>query len=215
MHRPLTLVIMLAVLAGALSFLGTLLSAPGQVDARLYGSQVRAAMGAGDWALVAKVSRAAVRQAPRMQEALLFQAFAEDRTGSQSRADYLWARLERVSRENIRRGNDSAEQWYYLGWGLSGQGYEEGARAAWRDLVRQMSPREEPYNRVCYLTLAGETEAALEAWERLAEAPVGVDWRWARVDPDLEGIRGDPRFEEARQRARQLLRQAVEEETRI
>lgn len=215
MNRPLTLVLMLAVLAGAFTFLGTLLTAPSHVNVAQYGSQVRAAMAAGDFSLVGELSRKALRGEPRFQEAMMFLAINEERHGSQRRADSLWSRLERVSRENIRRGNGRPEQRYYLGWALHGLDRPDEARREWAELVRLTGPGEDGYNRACYLALAGRTDEALAEWERLTESGVGIDLRWARVDPDLDAIRGDPRFEAARQKARQRLRARMENETRI
>jgi hypothetical protein len=201
MDRPLTLVIILAVLSGAMAFLGTLLSAPGQIDRRAYGQQVRTAMASGEWPRVREESRRALRQDSRFQEALLFLGMAEDRVGDARRARSAWTRLERISRENIARGNDSPEQLHFLGWALSGQGDDAGARAAWRDLVETMGDPN-PYDRVCYLALAGDTEAALVEWERLMRRPRDPTlMAWSRVDPDLDGIRNDPRFEAARRRS--------------
>ena len=178
-------------------------------------------MAAGEWSKIGELSRPVLRASPRLQEAMLFLAIAEDHGGSEARADRLWARLERVTRENINRGNSRAQQWHYLGWALFGQGHVDGAGAAWRDLVRTMGPDENQYNRVCYLALAGETEAAMAEWENLTEAPGGFDLRWARVDPDLNGLRDDPRFEAARlrgirwQRERQRVEPEAEAEIAI
>lgn len=198
MERPLTLVLILAVLSGALTFLGTLLSAPAQINRGRFANDVRQAVQAGDWATVTELSRKAVRADPRFQEALLFLGLAEDRIGSARRASHTWSRLERVTRENIERGNGSAVQQHFLGWALSGQGKDEGARAAWRELAATMDDSVDRYNRVCFLALAGRTEEALAEWERYVSSRRGNGMLgWARVDPDLEGIRSDPRFEGA------------------
>ncbi len=73
-----------------------------------------------------------------------------------------------------------------------------------------MPRRESAYNAACYLALAGQREGALAAWQRVADEG-GIDVRWAQVDPDLDSIRDDPRFEEGMDR----LRRALEGQTRI
>lgn len=216
MGRPLSLVIILSVLSGAMAFLGTLLTAPSQVDFRAFGEGVRRAAVDGNWTLVTNMSRQAVRNEPRFQEAMLFRGFAEDRLGSATRARHIWERLESVTRENMRRGNASAIQWHFLGWALRGRGLEDEARVAWRRGVEELTSNDDPYNRVCLLALAGEAEAAIAAWEALVEGRITRELiTWAKVDPDLEGIRSDPRFEAARERAWRLFTNRVERGTAI
>lgn len=201
MDRPLTLLTVLAVLAGIFAFVGTLVTAPATFDRDRWAMQVRATASSGDWGAVRSQSRRVVRQQPRMQEALLFWGLGEERAGTPERATSAWTRLEIVTRENIGRGNKHGRQWYYLGWALAGQGDIQGAAEAWGELVRRM-PRDGQYNAACYHALAGDKEEALAAWERATAGQDRVDPAWARVDPDLELLRGDPRFETGLDRVR-------------
>jgi tetratricopeptide (TPR) repeat protein len=79
----------------------------------------------------------------------------------------------------------------------SGHAYE--ARA----LVREITPGPGSYyNLACTHALLGDTERALELLRReleesrLSPGALEKQREWARQDPDLESLRGDPRFEE-------------------
>ena len=90
---------------------------------------------------------------------------------------------------------------YYLAWGLRGLGDLERSQAIFALLadneVRASRRRGgDLYNRACAAALAGRREQAVsDLVESLRTAPVSP--RWARVDPDLDPIRDDPRVIEA------------------
>ncbi len=70
-----------------------------------------------------------------------------------------------------------------------------------RAILREVSPSPANlYNVACTWALLGEKELALECLKRdLEENPMSAGMRdkqreWARTDPDLESLRGDPRF---------------------
>lgn len=205
MSRALNLVIMLSILAGGFAFVGTLLSAPGRFSRSGYSGEVRAAAIAGEWEQVGRLSRRAIRRVPAFQEALLFWGWSEMKQNHPTGARVVWTRLRDAANREIGNGNGDPEQWYMLGWALHGLGDQAGADRAWDQLIARMGG-EGNYNQACYYAVAGETELALQAWERLGAASEGVDLRWSDVDPDLDSIRGDPRFTAAREIIRQRLR---------
>ena len=49
------------------------------------------------------------------------------------------------------------------------------------------------YNLCCTYSLLGERQKAVDTFAQAVEAGYS-NLRWARLDPDLEPIRGDPRF---------------------
>ena len=70
-----------------------------------------------------------------------------------------------------------------------------------RDLLREVRPGPQPwYNLACTYALLGESETAigyprLELENHPSEASRRRQKAWARDDPDLASLRGDPRFE--------------------
>lgn len=214
MNRPLNLVILLAILAGGFAFVGTLLTAPAQFSVGEYGREVRVAAIDGNWRQVKRLSERAFRRAPGLQDALLFWGWSQDELDHPREGAIVWTRLRDSARRSIADGNRNSDQWYYLGWGLHGTGDAAGAARAWDQLIARMRGVGR-YNAACYLTLAGEHERALEVWEQLAASMEQVDTRWAAVDPDLEGIRNDPRFTAALEQIRQRQRAAAQSQTRI
>lgn len=61
--------------------------------------------------------------------------------------------------------------------------------------ARELMPTDDHYNRACLEAITGNTDAALENLAKaLAQRPDLHDW--ARRDPDLASLHGDPRFEE-------------------
>lgn len=219
MNRPVVLIVVMSILAGALAFVVTLVSAPEPFDQGEFGARVRESAADHRWARVAAIGRAAARQAPRSQEVLLFWALGEERSGNPSRAAMAWERLLRVTQENLDRGNLNSQQWYYRGWALHGLGDHEGARSAWEANAERTGPGELLYNQVCYLALAGRREDALAAWEQLSRSREvlrgSFSPTWARVDPDLDSIRDDPRFQAALERAEQRIRRQQEREVPV
>lgn len=217
MGRPLSLVLVLAVLSAGFAFVGTLLTAPSPFLPGEYGRQVRATAARNQWARVAEYSRRMARSRPREQEVLLFWGLGSERSNNPEQAAEVWERLAGVSRENIRRGSRDPAQWYYLGWGLRGIGDEPGAAQAWGELVRLMGDGVgfSGYNAACYHALAGNTEEALAAWERFGESGDRESMGWIRVDPDLDAIRDEARFRAVLERMRDRYRRQGELETRI
>jgi len=60
--------------------------------------------------------------------------------------------------------------------------------------ARELIPPDDHYSRACLEAIVGDAEAALDHLaEALAQRPGWCDW--ARRDPDLAALHGDPRFE--------------------
>ena len=73
--------------------------------------------------------------------------------------------------------------------GREAEAQEEIARA------RPLIEKENEYNRACFAAICGEREEALRLLE-IALQKRQVSRQWARRDPDLRSLHGDPRFEE-------------------
>ncbi len=61
--------------------------------------------------------------------------------------------------------------------------------------ARPLMEKESEYNRACFAAICGESEEALRLLE-IALQKRQVSPQWARQDPDLRSLRGDPRFEQ-------------------
>lgn len=104
-----------------------------------------------------------------------------------------------------------AYAWYWLGLSHLGLGEEESARAAFgqasavqEGVVESSREGGAWYNLACFRARAGDGEGAIAALERSVRGRRGwSDAAWARRDPDLELIRGDPRFEAALENVRE------------
>jgi tetratricopeptide (TPR) repeat protein len=72
--------------------------------------------------------------------------------------------------------------------GREAEAQEEIARA------RPLMEKENEYNRACFAAICGEREEALRLLE-IALQKRQVSRQWARRDPDLRSLHGDPRFE--------------------
>jgi len=72
--------------------------------------------------------------------------------------------------------------------GREAEAQEEIARA------RPLIEKENEYNRACFAAICGEREEALRLLE-IALQKRQVSRQWARRDPDLRSLHGDPRFE--------------------
>ena len=73
--------------------------------------------------------------------------------------------------------------------GREAEAQEEIARA------RPLMEKENEYNRACFAAICGEREEALRLLE-IALQKRQVSRQWARRNPDLRSLHGDPRFEE-------------------
>lgn len=62
-------------------------------------------------------------------------------------------------------------------------------------IVRNLISRDNEYNRACFEATCGNTDKALELLEVGLENSQAT-LAWARLDPDLENIRSDPRFKQ-------------------
>ena len=96
----------------------------------------------------------------------------------------------------IRRDRSNATALELLGGHYSKYGMKTQALRIDRRLVR-LRPADSRirYNFACSLALVGKRQEAIEA---LLEAiDLGYrDWQWLKQDPDLESLKGCPRFEE-------------------
>jgi tetratricopeptide (TPR) repeat protein/NAD-dependent SIR2 family protein deacetylase len=71
----------------------------------------------------------------------------------------------------------------------------EAEASAYAEKAREVAKPGEWYDLACLESVCGDTDAAIENLRRAAEQP-GFNPEWARVDPDFEWIRDDPRFKE-------------------
>ncbi|MCB9840374.1 MAG: hypothetical protein H6809_01815 [Phycisphaeraceae bacterium] len=215
MERSISLVFVLSVLAGILTFVGTLVLTPTMPAAArggpalpAFGQHVRQLAAQGDWSGVSRESRRVLGANPTHPEALLFRAIASERLGREERARELWTQLAESAQMPRAVRPLGGMSWYYLGWALKGLGDGPGSQDAFRNLTAQMGPAGD-YNAACYLALAGQEDAALDAFEsvmagyvaRLRAAPddqqLQWDYRWMLVDPDLDSLRDEVRYLEA------------------
>ncbi|MEZ6232832.1 MAG: hypothetical protein R3B68_01465 [Phycisphaerales bacterium] len=229
MDRSISLVFVLSVVAGIFTFVGTLVLTPGSGagsmaaasggPARLaYGEYVRQLAAEGDWNGVSRESRRILGSNPTHPEALLFRALASERLGRDERAREMWTRLAEAAQMPRAARPLGGMSWYYQGWALKGLGDGPGARDAFRNLTAQMGPATD-YNAACYFALAGQDEAALDAFEsvmaeyvaRLRADPDDQrsqwDYRWMLADPDLDSLRGQARYLEAVGEYERVLRE--------
>ncbi|MGC8947080.1 MAG: TPR end-of-group domain-containing protein, partial [Anaerolineae bacterium] len=72
--------------------------------------------------------------------------------------------------------------------GREAEAQEEIVRA------RPLMEKESEYNRACFAAICGETEEALRLLETALQKRQ-TSPAWARQDPDLRSLHGDPRFE--------------------
>jgi tetratricopeptide (TPR) repeat protein len=110
------------------------------------------------------------------------------------------------------RDTKKAIEWFEKAWALRQDDFMRvllacyrarvGKSAEARALLRQVAPSlGTHYNMACTYALLGEKDAALEFLKRELEenqpTPGQLERQraWARKDPDLESLRGDPRFE--------------------
>ncbi|USN99497.1 MAG: hypothetical protein H6810_02135 [Phycisphaeraceae bacterium] len=133
--------------------------------------------------------------------------------GARSHADDVWEELLlRTEPWREYAGRDGVVDWealadsgkvprgqfsnaYFAGWALLGLGHPLEASERFgrhlADAATQANMARIPYNRPCYLALAGDREGAIAAWLR----PVtwrGANLEWATADPDLESFHGTP-----------------------
>lgn len=144
---------------------------------------------------------------------------AEKLAGLGDRETALEARVRQYELLEARgAGRVGIDTWRDLGWTFHELGAPERARRAWEHLLEaiegERAGREDVsaamwFELACARSLVGETEGALEAWERAVEAgydsPVGADERRA-----LDAIRGHPRFAAAYERMLERLNAEVE-----
>ena len=101
-----------------------------------------------------------------------------------------------LARAHLDLHPDDSRAHYLAGNGLVRLGErDEGVRFAERAL--HIHPDEEAvlYNVACVYTLAGESERAFDCLERAVDLGFG-NRSWLEIDPDLESLRGMPRFQQ-------------------
>ncbi len=99
-------------------------------------------------------------------------------------------------REAIKLEPDFADAHRDLGYALSKKGQLDDAIAAYREAMK-LDPQDAypPYNVACAFALMGDKDQAFEWLEKAAN--VGYkDTAHMATDPDLDSLRGDPRYNE-------------------
>lgn len=109
-------------------------------------------------------------------------------------------RLEEDRALNALMGSTNYRDWYVYAWAARAAGDEALARERFArglelcDGISLEGTVAYHYDGACFLSLMGETEAALERISTLPE----LGYRnadWLRADPDLDALREDPRLE--------------------
>jgi len=241
MPRSTGTVFVVAFVLGVVAFIGTLLFAPvpkgeqGSISPEEQVAQEAAYTAgrrhqntraqriiAGDWAGLAATARASLEHNPTdfWAHADLLNALAN----GAGDADELTAAAERTLEDLGAMPEPGRGRWgvqWATGWAKWSLGDHEAARATWREaaegmqLAQERGERVESYNIAAQLALAGEHDAAIEAWERAVRAEGYREYAFARADCDLRDLRDDPRFEAViaeAQRQREAWRRARDDE---
>jgi hypothetical protein len=86
---------------------------------------------------------------------------------------------------------------FYIAYALLRAGDEAGGRAAMEEAIgREPSAWQGAYNAACFEALAGATDAAFAQLGRALELNRAEVAQHAADDPDLDGLRRDPRYRE-------------------
>lgn len=169
-----------------------------------WGGRARLMYERGQYRTLIQSARDRIQRAPTDGEGWLFAALALEELGDRpglramefrAQALQVWEDLYERTRRPSAGALRNPE--YFAGWALLGMGHPVMAREAFArhaDFYAEGGPRRDThYNRACYLALAGEGDAALEAWA-LAAFHGSIEPGWAPADPDLELIREDLGF---------------------
>jgi tetratricopeptide (TPR) repeat protein len=137
----------------------------------------------------------ALRARPEDYQSPLLAAQSYAALGRQAEADEARRHGVRLAEEHLRLDPDDARALYMGANGLVALGEVERG-LAWADRALAIDPDEAMllYNIACIKSLAGAREQALDCLERSLRA--GLVLRdWLLHDPDLDPLRGEPRFE--------------------
>jgi tetratricopeptide (TPR) repeat protein len=174
----------------------------------------RQAFAKGEYGRVVELSEKMVRANERAADGWYWLAMGQERLGEKELAEEAWRGVLELAEARAETVPSDWMRWWFAGWAKRGLGDEVGSHEAFSHLVEMYETRVKAgqgdhYNLACFRSLAGDYEGAIEAWER-AVAKERVDESWARVDPDLEAIRGDARFEAALEKRRTRAQPSVE-----
>ena len=116
--------------------------------------------------------------------------------GRHSESDAARRRMMQVVERHLELNPDDARAWYFGAIGLSRLGEREKSREwAARALSLDSEDPSVLYNVGCAYVLLDETDLALDCLEKAVQNGFGHR-EWIENDPDLECLRGHPRFRE-------------------
>ena len=211
MNQSGAIVLVTSTVLGVGAFIASLLAMPGEsqrgtptalrprVDGHV--ALLRQHLASGNHNLLIEVGRRFLEHTSDQPDTLMFMAVAMEREGHARAAAASWERLrEAMEARGVTDTHDDFWQLLMLGHALSNTGEPARARAVWLRAADICARTEQsrgalrPYNVGNLYALAGETDRAFAWLDRAVQAGYR-DPRWLVADPDLEGIRDDPRFE--------------------
>jgi hypothetical protein len=173
-------------------------------------STIRRSLAQGQVVAAMRVSETLVRNFPDDPSAMFWRGISRRLGGNIDSSTADFATLDWLL-DGLASWPDrysEAQLDYFRGWGKFGIGDLDSSRVWFTKIADDLEARSTPdggeitrsgvlYNLACYRAMSGETEAAIEFWERAVEHGYGQDGGWWAVDPDLESLHGDARFWEA------------------
>lgn len=158
-----------------------------------------------DWVLVADRASGVLEVSPTYHWAHLDLLYAMSQTDADEAAfARRLADLDAILKANPRPGQARLQASAARGWHDWFAGDEESARGAWLEAAALATVGASDYVEAGYRSLAGEDDAAIEAWEQALRAGWAIPSSWspdpigyARADYDNMFLIKDPRFEAA------------------
>ena len=130
----------------------------------------------------------------RTHSASFFAAQSLEAMGEHDEAKQAYAEALGVAERHMRFNPDDARAATMRSVALCRLGrVDEGLSWADRALSMDAEDAGVRYNAACLFAVAGRTDRALACLEEAVAVGFG-NLRWLERDPDLDGLRGDPRF---------------------